>query len=259
MTIEVDPDWWKTLFDDVYLLTDARSVDNEAVTRREIDIFTSLLSLRPGDRILDLCGGHGRHAIELSRRGFHGCTVLDYSQRLLDIGAGNAAVGNCPVRFLQGDARHTGLAAETFDHILILGNSLGYIPDPDADLEILRECRRLAKPRGWLLLDVTNGAAVNTSMAPQAWHEIGEDVVVCRQREVKKASIRARELVLSKTDGMIRDRTYSIRLYRADDLADLVRRAGFEGIQVHTDASALDPDLDVGCMNHRIVVAARKP
>jgi D-alanine-D-alanine ligase len=143
MTIEVDPDWWKTLFDDVYLLTDARSVDNEAVTRREIDIFTSLLSLRPGDRILDLCGGHGRHAIELSRRGFHGCTVLDYSQRLLDIGAGNAAVGNCPVRFLQGDARHTGLAAETFDHILILGNSLGYIPDPDADLEILRECRRL--------------------------------------------------------------------------------------------------------------------
>jgi hypothetical protein len=64
---------------------------------------------------------------------------------------------------------------------------------------------------------------------------------------------------LSKTDGMIRDRTYSIRLYRADDLADLVKRAGFEGIQVHTDASALDPDLDVGCMNHRIVVAARKP
>ena len=23
MPIEVDPDWWKTLFDDVYLLTDA--------------------------------------------------------------------------------------------------------------------------------------------------------------------------------------------------------------------------------------------
>jgi hypothetical protein len=26
MSIKVDPDWWKTLFDEVYLLTDARSV-----------------------------------------------------------------------------------------------------------------------------------------------------------------------------------------------------------------------------------------
>ena len=32
MTIEVDPDWWKTLFDEVYLLTDARSVDDARVT-----------------------------------------------------------------------------------------------------------------------------------------------------------------------------------------------------------------------------------
>lgn len=259
MTIEVDPGWWKTLFDDVYLVTDARSVDNAAVTRREIDIFTSLLPLRPRDRILDLCGGHGRHAIELSRRGFHACTVLDYSQRLLDIGAGNAAAENCPVRFLQGDARHTGLDTDTFDHVLILGNSLGYIPEPNADLEILRECRRLVMPRGWLLLDVTDGAAVDNNMAPQAWHEIGEDVVVCRQREVHKGTIRAREMVLSKAAGLIRDRTYSIRLYRADDLANLVKRAGFEAVQVHSDASALDPDLDVGCMNHRIVVVARNP
>jgi hypothetical protein len=93
MTIDVDPDWWKTLFDEVYLVTDARSVGDEAVTRQEIDIFTALLSLQPGDRILDLCGGHGRHALELCRRGFRDCTVLDYSQPLLDIGAGNAAAG----------------------------------------------------------------------------------------------------------------------------------------------------------------------
>jgi ubiquinone/menaquinone biosynthesis C-methylase UbiE len=102
MTIEVDPDWWKTLFDDVYLLTDARSVDNEAVTRREIDIFTALISLQARDRILDLCGGHGRHAMELSRRGFRDCTVLDYSQPLIDIGAEMPPSGAIPCGFSRG-------------------------------------------------------------------------------------------------------------------------------------------------------------
>ncbi len=33
MTIDVDPDWWKTLFDEVYLMTDARSIGDEVITR----------------------------------------------------------------------------------------------------------------------------------------------------------------------------------------------------------------------------------
>jgi SAM-dependent methyltransferase len=111
MTIDVDPDWWKTLFDEVYLVTDARSVGDEHITRQEIDIFTALIPLQPRDRILDLCGGHGRHALELCRRGFRDCTVLDYSQPLIDIGVRNAAAWSDSVRFVQGDARDTTLTA----------------------------------------------------------------------------------------------------------------------------------------------------
>ena len=259
MTIDVDPDWWKTLFDEVYLVTDARSVGNDDITRQEIDIFLALVPMQPDDRILDLCGGHGRHTLELCRRGFRDCTVLDYSRPLLDIGARVAAQKRYPVQFVQGDARQTELTSEAFDHVLILGNSLGYIPEPDADLRILQESRRLLKSRGWLLLDVTDGEAVSAKIAPHAWHEIGDDVVVCRQREVKDGRVCAREMVLSKGQGMIRDRTYCIRLYGADDLAALVARAGFGDVQVHSDASALNRTEDVGCMNHRLVVAARKP
>jgi D-alanine-D-alanine ligase len=259
MTIDVDPDWWKTLFDEVYLVTDARSVGDDNITRQEIDIFLALVPMQPDDRVLDLCGGHGRHTLELCQRGFRDCTVLDYSQPLLDIGARVAAQRRYRVQFVQGDARQTELTSEAFDHVLILGNSLGYIPEPDADLLILQESRRLLKSRGWLLLDVSDGEAVRTKIAPHAWHEIGGDVVVCRQREVKDGLVCAREMVLSKGQGMIRDRTYCIRLYGAEDLAVLVARAGFGDVQVHSDASALNCAEDVGCMNHRLVVAARKP
>jgi len=259
MTIDVDPDWWKTLFDEVYLVTDARSVGDAAVTRQEIDIFTRLLPMQSHEHILDLCGGHGRHALELCRRGFERCVVLDYAPVLLTIGRRDADRLGRSVRFLQGDARCTPLPDGTFDHVLIVGNSLGYISEAGADLRILQESRRLLKPRGWLLLDVSDGAAVRSKIPPRAWHEIGEDVVVCRQREIVGEHIRAREMVLSKRRGLVRDRTYGIRLYDAEDLAALLDRAGFANVQVHAGSHALQHAEDVGCMNHRLLLTARRP
>jgi hypothetical protein len=32
MSIQIESDWWKSLFDEVYLMTDARSVRDDALT-----------------------------------------------------------------------------------------------------------------------------------------------------------------------------------------------------------------------------------
>ena len=187
MTIDVDPDWWKTLFDEVYLMTDARSIGDAAITRQEIDIFTSLVPMQPHDRILDLCGGQGRHALELCRRGFRDCTVLDYSQSLIDIGK-REAVDQCrSVQFMQGDARHTSLAPRDIRSCAHPGQLTGlHSQSRMPTCTSCKESLRLLKPHGWLLLDVTDGAAACKTLAPLAWHEIGDDVVVCRQREVRR-------------------------------------------------------------------------
>lgn len=259
MSVKVDPDWWKTLFDEIYLVTDARTVCNDEITRREIDVFCDLIPLHPQDRILDLCGGHGRHSLELCRRGFLKCTVLDYSHPLLKIGTENSERKNYPIKFIQGDARNTKLAEGAYDHVLILGNSLGYIPDENADLYILRESRRVLKSKGWLLIDVTDGKTLREKLSPIAWHEIGDDVVVCRQREINDDVICARELVLSKQKGLIRDKTYCIHLYEPQKLAALVIKAGFIDVQICSDSTTCYSEEDLGCMNHRLIISARKP
>ena len=259
MTLSVDPDWWKTLFDDIYLLTDARTVRDETLTRREVDVFCNLVPMGPEVRVFDLCGGQGRHALELARRGNAVCTVLDYSPVLLAEGRQSAQRQDLAVTFVQGDARATPLAADAFDVVLILGNSLGYSAEEDADLNILLESRRLLTRGGWLLLDVTDGSAVRQNLTPNAWHEIGDDVVVCRQRELGSERVCAREMVLSKTRGVIRDKTYSIHLYEPEDLEALVSRAGFVDIQINAHHAVLNDREDRGCMNHRLIVVARKP
>ena len=259
MPLSVNPDWWKTLFDEVYLITDARSVCDDQVTRREVDLICRLLSLEPSHRVLDLCGGHGRHTFEFCSRGFRGCTLLDYSQSLVDKARSTADANDYPVEVLQADARRTGLPSESFDSVLILGNSLGYIDEPDADHRILREAGRVLRPGGRLLVDVSDGTAVADRFIPVSWHEIGSDTVVCRQRELRQGAVAAREMVLSKTDGLIRDCTYAIRLYDADSLRQTLSRAGFEQIDILSDFSFLDTDADYGFMNHRMLGCGVKP
>ncbi|UCG12336.1 MAG: class I SAM-dependent methyltransferase [Deltaproteobacteria bacterium] len=257
--MKVDADWWKTMFDEVYLLTDARSVCDEDITRREVDIICELLPIRYGHRILDLCGGHGRHSLELCARGFTWCTLLDYSSYLIDYARTRAAECNHHMDFVRADARSTGLPPNSFDHVLIMGNSLGYIPEPAADRQIVAEANRVLRSGGWLLIDVADGAAVRDSFNPTAWHEIGTDIVVCRQRKMEGNTVYAREMVLSKQKGLIRDCTYCMRLYESQTVGALLEHAGFKRVNVHTNFSPHLRKEDYGFMNRRMLAAGQKP
>lgn len=257
MSIEVKSDWWKTLFDEIYLITDARSVCNDEITVGEVDLVCRLIPVQPSQNILDLCGGHGRHSLELCRRGFTHCTVFDYSQTLLNIGVRQAAQSNLAVEFIQGDARNIDMPPAGYHHVLILGNSLGYALEPGADLQILGEARRLLTKDGWILIDVADGGAVQARFNPRAWHEIGDDVVVCRRRELRDGVIRAREMILNKTSGLVRDQTYAIRCYTSEALTDLVSEAGFSNIRIQRNFSSGPAEEDLGFMDHRMVVTAQ--
>ena len=258
MAIRVDPDWWRTLFDEVYLITDARSVCDDELTCREVDVICELLPLDFGHKILDLCGGHGRHSFELYKRGFTNCTLLDYSQKLIDVAETKAAQNGYAVNFIQSDARNTDLPGGFFDHVIIMGNSLGYIPSPDADSKIIKEAYRILRSGGRLLVDVTDGSVVKSAFKPDSWHEIGEETVICRRRELRGNMIHARELVMDKQKGLIRDQTYAIRLYDSECLDLLLRQTGFSKVKIHTNFSPHLSDGDFGFMNNRMIGIGQK-
>ena len=68
----------------------------------------------------------------------------------------------------------------------------------------------------------------------------------------------AREMVINKQTGLVRDRTYGIQLYEAATLEALVSRAGFANVRSHKDFAPYRGDGDVGFMNHRMIVTAQK-
>ena len=140
-----------------------------------------------------------------------------------------------------------------------MANSFGYFLDEGEDEKILYEAFRLLMPGGSLLLDLPNKEYVLRDFSPQSWHEANEEIVVCRQRTLKKDVIFVREIVISKTKGLIRDEKYCTHLYSAEKISELLRSVGFSSLNIQKDFVSHKEKADYGCMANRIIVIAQTP
>ncbi len=253
----VPPDWWRTLFDETYLQTDARSVLDPEQTRREVDAAIQALDLGPDEAILDLCGGQGRHALEMARRGYGRVLVLDFSLPLLSWGRAQARREGGAVAFVRGDARNLPFGGGSFQAVLCLANSFGYGATRGDDLRILEEACRLLPPGGRLFLEVADPGYVRAHLPPQTWHEAPGDLVVCRRRWLTPEHLVCRELVLSFQKGLVRDCVYQVRLYEPQDLEAHLKDAGFARVAV---MPGREPGAagERGALSRRLAVAAWK-
>lgn len=256
--VDIDPGWWKRLFDETYLITDARTVCDEELTCREVDFLEQVIIFDRSWSILDLCGGQGRHSLELSRRGFQDVAVLDYSEVLINLGRERAKEEGLNTLFIRKDARDTGLPDQSFRVIIIMASSLGYFNDEVENEKILCEAFRLLVPKGSLLLDLPNRDFVLENFTPQSWHEADEDIVVCRQRRLDEDIIYTREMVISKNRGLIRDENYSTRLYSQEKITTILTSIGFSSVDIDKDFVSHGKGEDYGCMTNRMIVIANK-
>jgi len=165
----VPPDWWRRIFNYLYLKTDGDVVDDQNITRREVDLFSSILKLSVDDKILDLCCGQGRHSLELARRGFKYVEGIDRSHYLIQKAKTQARKEGLNVRFREGDARKLPYPPDTFDVVMILGNSFGYFETTQDDLRVLKEVYRVLKPWGKVLIDVADGDFLRNSLQRRSW------------------------------------------------------------------------------------------
>src|SRR5436190_379936 len=151
-------EWWRTLFNSLYLGTDGDIVENDANTRREVDLLIRSARVERCHRILDLCCGQGRHSLELARRGFRHVTGLDRSRYLIRLARKRARQSDMAVSFHEGDVRRFSLGDGEFHCVSILGNSFGYFDRPEDDLAVLQAVRRALASGGMLVMDLMDGA-----------------------------------------------------------------------------------------------------
>lgn len=255
----VRADWWRHIFNANYLRTDGDVVQDTEITRQEVDLFTDALDLDKDARILDLCCGQGRHSLDLAGRGYNQVVGLDRSHYLVERARKLCRQSGLEVQFREGDARKTRFADNSFDAVLIAGNSFGYFESVRDDYKVLEEVKRILKPLGQLLIDVTDGDYTRKHFEPRSWEWIDKSYFVCRERSLSKNNDKliSREVITHVSKGVIADQFYAERLYSFDELSKLLQEIGFKDVLQYSN---LEPDSkrnqDLGMMARRIIITA---
>jgi SAM-dependent methyltransferase len=121
-------------------------------TVQEVDALVDALGLAPGQRVLDVGCGPGRHAYELARRGMavHG---VDISQRFVDLARSGSPPG---ATFERLDARHLPFDAEFDAALSLCQGAFGLVAGDGEDAAILAGMARALRPEGRLALTAFN-------------------------------------------------------------------------------------------------------
>ncbi|MGX1852684.1 class I SAM-dependent methyltransferase [Streptomyces sp. NPDC055299] len=164
----------------------------------------SRFPLAPGDRVLDLGCGAGRHAFECYRRGARVVALDQNGEEIREVAKWFAAMeeaGEAPAgasaTAMEGDALNLPFPDDSFD-VVIISEVMEHIPD---DKGVLAEMVRVLRPGGRLAVTVPRYGPEKVCWAlSDAYHEV---------------------------EGG------HIRIYRGDELLDKVREAGLEPYGTH--------------------------
>ncbi len=121
-------------------------------TVQEADHVVAALGLLPGQQVLDVGCGTGRHAHELARRGIivHG---IDISERFVELATTGAPPG---ATFERGDARTLGFRSE-FDAVICLcQGAFGMMTADGEDAAVVAGMSAALRPGGRLALSAFN-------------------------------------------------------------------------------------------------------
>ncbi|MDP2815170.1 MAG: class I SAM-dependent methyltransferase, partial [Rectinemataceae bacterium] len=146
--MHLPPDWWKSIFNSLYLKTDGDVVENAENTFSDIEALIAVTGITPEQNLVDLCCGQGRHSMELAGRGYQHVTGIDRSRYLIRVARKRAKNSQFKVVFSEGDARKIRLPESSHDCVFLMGNSFGYFEREEDDKAVLEAIKRVLKPGG---------------------------------------------------------------------------------------------------------------
>lgn len=216
---------WDTAFTEVYRRTHEQAWTAEETTRQAL-AAAGLAGVAPGDRVLDCPCGFGRHAQALAEHGYH-VTGVDRSPDLLAEAQRRRAAGAAFPAYQRGDYRELPFPDRSFDAVLCLWSSLGYL-DRAGDQTVLSEFRRVLRPGGTLVLELMHRDAYVTTYTPRTWQRLPDDALYLKERVWEPVTGKVTtEHTLIEPDHSQRAWTTAHRFSSATEWTDMLNHAGF--------------------------------
>src|SRR5262249_50271368 len=165
--------WDDPAFSRHFLRTATRS---QRYTQREITFLEQCGLLHPGQRILDVACGGGRHSLAMARRGAI-VTGIDLGPMAIATAQRRAKKARLQVEFVQADVRRMEYEA-VFDAVTFIFGCFTGRTRQDA-AEVLRRIGRSLRPGGMCVLDVYAPRFFAALDGEQEWW-VGHDFIAGR-------------------------------------------------------------------------------
>lgn len=202
--------------------------------------------LRPGQRVLDMACGRGRHAAVFARAGMR-VTGIDISE----VSIADAAREVPEAEFVVHDIR-VPYASMHFDAVVCLFTSLGYSDDRADDHQAVAAGALALKPDGLFVLDLLNGELVTQQLVPQEEQVI--DGVEFRIERMLEGTDIVKRIRVQQGD-IQEDFEERVHAWKLPEVIAMVEEAGLE-LEDITDGTCQQPFQPD--RSDRIIAWARK-
>lgn len=146
--------WYEELFEDYGVQYDRESFAQGTVG--ECDFIQAEIGADTNVRILDIGCGTGRHALELTRRGYR-VVGIDLSESLLARAREKASEEGLGIEFQRHDARDLPYSDEFDVAIMLCEGAFPLMETDEMNFEILRNAAEALRPGGKLIFTTLNG------------------------------------------------------------------------------------------------------
>jgi len=223
--------------------------------RRQVARLIELMGAPIGARVLDVACGQGRHATLLAEAGYE-VDAVDQSAHLIargkklrgDVSAGRVRFQRCDMRRLP--PRWTG----RFDVVLNLATSFGFFRDAADDARAVAEMARVLAPGGTLIWHGASRDGVMARFVASDWWPTSDGSMIGHRRQIDLLSgvltVESTRAGKAGTDV----RSYTIRLYTATRLAEMLAAAGLVVVEALSGWS----DRPLGRRSGEMLLVARR-
>ncbi len=214
-------DWFHQSFDSLYpILYEHRTVE---AARPESMFSIDQTQLGPGDSVLDLaCGGgrHMAHLVGVSRQ----VVGLDYSPHLLSVA--QETLGQS-ARLVRADMRRQPFK-NAFDVVVNYFTSFGYFQTPEENLAVVQSIAAALRPHGRFFIDYLNRVWAENHLQPETRRKV-QNFEISERRWIDNAHHRINKTtVVSKNGREVSDTGESVQLYTLQEFTALLSTGGLE-------------------------------
>ena len=250
--------WYETLFENYGI-----QYDNECFTQGttgECDFIEKEINYNRSLKIVDVGCGTGRHAIELTKRGYL-VTGIDLSESQLERAKEKAGLQNLRIDFQRHDARKLPFTNEYDLAIMLCEGAFPLMETDEMNYEILRNVTRALKSNGKLIFTTLNGLfPLFNSVEEFCASKTREGNATYRKNSFDLMTFRDFNTTTVEDDlGNKRELKCNERYYVPPEITWLLKSLGFQNIDIFgAKLGAFSRNDKLGIKDFEMLVVAEK-